>query len=136
MNNDEQIQGWWKYGETLAAKIGAFHLSKSFDFRTCAETLLMKQDSWVRSMKISKWNLHRKMVWPDSDRKVTFQNYIEVLTGLWETLQNEARQQRAALSDVIVQAIQELTPGLGLMKAMITMHNAPVYDPVWQRTYD
>ena len=135
MNNDEQIQGWRKYGETLAAKIGAFHLSKSFDFRTCAETLLMKQDSWVRSMKISKWNLHRKMVWPDSDRKVTFQNYIEVLTGLWETLQNEARQQRAALSDVIVQAIQELTPGLGLMKAMITMHNAPVYDPVWQRTY-
>ena len=83
----------------------------------------MKQDSWVRSMKITKWNLAKKKVWPELDRYVTFSNYIEVLTGLWETLQHEAKQQRLALSAVIVKAIQELTPGLGMMKAMIT--NSP-----------
>ena len=135
MKNDAPIHCWREYGETLAAKIGAFHLSKSFDFCTCAETLQMKQDSWVRSMKIAKWNLAKKKVWPELDRYVTFSNYIEVLTGLRETLQHEAKQQRLALSAVIVKAIQELTPGLGMMKAMITIHQAPEYDPVYQRTY-
>jgi hypothetical protein len=71
------------------AKVGAFHLSKSFDFDTCALNLETKKAGWVKSMKISCWDLKNIYVWPHSHREETFHDYIEVLSGFWEALHEE-----------------------------------------------
>ena len=58
-------------------------------------------------------------------KKVTFQDYIEVVSGLCEALQQEQQNQLRALSNIIVDSVQELAPGLGMMKGLVTLLNTP-----------
>ena len=103
------------------AKVGAFHLSKSFDFDTCALNLETKKAGWVKSMKISPWDLDKNYVWPQSHREETFHDYIEVLSGFWEALHEEHKKQLSTLTRIIVDSVDELTPGLGMMKGLVAL---------------
>ena len=103
------------------AKVGAFHLSKSFDFDTCALNLETKKAGWVKSMKISRCDLKNIYVWPQSHREETFHDYIEVLSGFWEALHEEHKNQLSTLTRIIVDSVDELTPGLGMMKGLVAL---------------
>ena len=114
------------YGEALTKQIGAFHLSKSFDFYTNSESLEQKQQGWMRSMRLTtEWELEQRYVWPEVNRRETFKDYMEVLTGLWAALLQKAHDQRKDLMHHLVTSVSHLPPGLGNMKALLSMLNAP-----------
>ena len=125
MYKNKKIKDWRMYGEALTTQIGAFHLSKSFDFYTNSESLEQKQQGWMRSMKWHERELEHKYIWPEGNRYETFSDYMEVLTGLWTDLIQKARDQRLELMDHIVKSVSHLQPGLGNMKALLSMLNAP-----------
>ena len=112
-------------GEALTKRIGALHLSKSFDFYTNSKNLEHKQQGWMRSMKWHERELEHKYIWPEGNRYETFSDYMEVLTGLWTDLIQKARDQRLELTEHIVQSVAHLQPGRGNMKALLSMLNAP-----------
>jgi hypothetical protein len=121
MKHDKKQLPWRAHGAGLIAKVGAFHLSKSFDFDTCALNLETKKAGWVKSMKISPWDLKNYYVWPKSHRKETFHDYIEVLSGFWVALHEEHKKQLSTLTTIIVDSVDELTPGLGMMKGLVAL---------------
>ena len=121
MKDDKKQKPWRAHGAGLLAKVGAFHLSKSFDFDTCALNLETKKAGWVKSMKISPWDLKDNYVWPQSHREETFHDYIEVLSGFWEALHEEHKNQLSTLTRIIVDSVDELTPGLGMMKGLVAL---------------
>ena len=96
-------------------------MSKSFDFDTCALNLETKKAGWVKSMKISPWDLDKNYVWPQSYREETFHDYIEVLSGFWQALHEEHKNQLSNLTRIIVDSVDELTPGLGMMKGLVAL---------------
>ena len=60
MSYDKKLQPWRAHGKGLLEMIGAFHLSKSFDFLTCADSLETKRTGWMRSMRMSAWSLKKE----------------------------------------------------------------------------
>ena len=80
-----------------------------------------KKAGWVKSMKISPWDLKNYYVWPKSHRKETFHDYIEVLSGFWVALHEEHKKQLSTLTTIIVDSVDELTPGLGMMKGLVAL---------------
>ena len=125
MEFNKKKKDWRVYGADLANDIGAFHLSKSFDFETNAQDIKTKVAGWISSMKMSAhWGTRDRYVWPESrTRRETYHDYILVLTGLWEALQQEQQNQVNALTAIIVDSVQELQPGLGMMKSLVTLLN-------------
>ena len=121
MMYDKKQKPWRAHGKSLLETIGAFHLSKSFDFLTCADSLQTKQTGWMRSMRMSAWSLKKRPVRPNSTRQETFQDFIEVLSGLWLALLDERKNQIEALTSHIVDSVGELTPGIGIMKGLMSL---------------
>ncbi len=70
-------------------------------------------------MKISRWDPKNIYVWQQSHREETFHDHIEVLSGLWEALHGEHKNQLSTLTTIIVDSVDELTPGLGIMKGVV-----------------
>lgn len=60
-------------------------------------------------------------MWPNSNRRETFQDFIEVLSGLWLALLDERKNQIEALTSNIVDSVGELTPGVGMMKGLMSL---------------
>ena len=60
-------------------------------------------------------------MWPNSNRRETFQDFIEVLSGLWLALLDERKNQIEALTSNIVDSVGELTPGIGIMKGLMSL---------------
>ena len=72
-------------------------------------------------MKMTAWSLKKRPVWPNSNRQETFQDFIEVLSGLWLALLDERKSQIEALTSHIVDSVGELTPGMGIMKGLMSL---------------
>ena len=70
---------------------------------------------------MSAWSLKKRPVWPNSTRQETFQDFIEVLSGLWLALLDERKNQIEALTSHIVDSVGELTPGMGIMKGLMSL---------------
>ena len=70
---------------------------------------------------MSAWSLKKRPVWPNSNRRETFQDFIEVLSGLWLALLDERKNQIEALTSNIVDSVGELTPGIGIMKGLMSL---------------
>ena len=60
-------------------------------------------------------------MWPNSNLRETFQDFIEVLSGLWLALLDERKNQIEALTSNIVDSVGELTPGVGMMKGLMSL---------------
>ena len=60
-------------------------------------------------------------MWPNSNRRETFQDFIEVLSGLWLALLDERKNQIEALTSNIVDSVGELTPRVGMMKGLMSL---------------
>ena len=69
--------------------------------------------------------LKRRKVWPNSFRKETFLDYIEVLASLCVGLRDKHQNQLTELTNVMVNSVDELTPGLGIMKGLMALLKKP-----------
>ena len=121
MHNNRPKEDWYDYGARLTGHIGAFHLSKSFDFETCAESSTAKQTAWLRSMRLLNQDVRKIHIWENSPRKVTVQDYTNMLTGVWVQLDEALYSQMQTLIQDIVGSVQELAPGLGMTKSLIAL---------------
>ena len=125
MDGDYAMKPWPDHGKDFLEMIGAFHLSQSFNFTTCAESLESKKAGWVKSMRMKPHPLKRRKVWPNTYRKETFHDYIEVLASLWVGLRDKHQNQLTELTNVMVNSVDELTPGLGIMKGLMALLKKP-----------